>query len=95
MAGFNVRHIYSNSVEGRKKAIRNLQFALEDSQTWYLSCEYKVGTSGPGIMNFNQWIILATFDDACYAIAHATKEIKFYQMPLQEVGDSELASITR
>jgi hypothetical protein len=74
-----MRHIYPNTNLGKAQAIRNLQWAIEDKEPWYMSCHYTTEVGNADICHFNNWILLATFDLACLAIKRATREIIFYQ----------------
>lgn len=80
--------MFDNTLEGKKRAIRHLQYALEDPRLWYLNCPYR--TAGLEIGDFNNWLILDTFDFACFAIKNATREIIFYQMDATTLSDKEV-----
>lgn len=82
---YRARHVYPNTMEGKKKAIRNLQWALEDRCTWYMNCPYTTELGNADICNYANWIVRDTFDLACLAIKRATKEIRFYQFDDTEV----------
>lgn len=85
---YNARVIFENTLEGKKRAIRQLQYAVEDSRAWYLNCPYR--TIGLEIGNFNNWLILDTFDMACFAIKNASRDIIFYQMDATPLSDKEV-----
>ena len=85
---YQARVMFDNTLEGKKRAIKHLQYTLEDSRPWYLNCPYR--TAGMEIGDFNNWLILDTFDMACFAIKNATRDIIFYQMEPTVLSDKEV-----
>lgn len=85
---YNARVIFENTLEGKKRAIRHLQYAVEDPRAWYLNCPYR--TAGLEIGAFNNWLIIDTFDMACFAIKNASRDIIFYQMDPPSISDKEV-----
>lgn len=73
-----VRHVYGTSLDDRKRAIANLQFALEDKALWYMNTKFKPNKTAIAKGKFANWITRDTFDQACKAIIHATDPIYFY-----------------
>jgi hypothetical protein len=81
------RIIYSNDLVGRRKAIANLQFALEDSKPWFLNVKYRPNNTAIVKHSFATWITKDTFDKACKAIFNALEPIYFYQFSDMEEMD--------
>lgn len=73
------RYVYSNDLEGKRRAISNLQFALEDKNLWYMNTKFKPNETAIVKGKFANWITRDTFDQACKAIKYALEPISFYQ----------------
>ena len=76
---YKARHIYPNTNLGKRQAIHNLQWAIEDKHPWYMNCKYTTEIGNADICVFANWVLLQSFDLACLAIKRSTQEIKFYQ----------------
>jgi hypothetical protein len=83
MNGYKTRHIYQTSKEGKRKAIENLEYALslENRHPWFVSIAQRTGYD----VKFSNWVLQTTKEEILFCIKHASREIMFYEMPLDEI----------
>jgi hypothetical protein len=86
-----LRHTYGTNLADRKRAIQNLQFALEDKTPWFMNTKFKPNETALAKGKFANWITRENFDLACKAIINATDPIYFYQFDdMPEASDEQL-----
>lgn len=73
------RNIYLNDETGKRKAIANIQFALEDIHPWFMNAKFKPNETAIAKGKFANWVTHETFDLACKAILNALEPIYLYQ----------------
>jgi hypothetical protein len=90
-----VRYDYSPGLKDRRKAIANLQFALEDKRPWFMCTKYRPNKTAIAKGKFSNWITKDNFDLACKAIFNATDVIYFYQFEdMVELDEQKITKFT-
>ena len=74
-----IRYVYGTTIEDRRRAIKNLQFALEDQYMWYMCTKYRPNKTAIAKGKFSAWITRENFNLACKAIINAMDPVYFYQ----------------
>lgn len=80
---YKTRLVYPNTQVGKQRALDNLEFAIADKGPWFLSIPQRT----PGDVKFSNWVLQDTLEEAKFCIKLASKDIWFYQMDAEEVGE--------